>query len=135
MIFYFSRFRVSLILIYSVPFLLSSSLGAGSGKRMQELLGAHQERISITMKENTAVSIYRPNYKPFIVSCVRKFDIMGLFHQLQHFIICVVHSYDSFTRYFAQRNKKNLAPNQRTIFCLQNKENSTMEYRLHVHQI
>jgi hypothetical protein len=40
-----------------MPFLLSSSLGPGSGKRTQKPLGAHQERISIAMKENTAVLI------------------------------------------------------------------------------
>jgi hypothetical protein len=57
-----------------VPFLLFSSLGAGSGKWMQKPLGAHQERILIAMKENTAVLIYRPNYDPFIVSCLGKFD-------------------------------------------------------------
>jgi hypothetical protein len=38
-------------------FLAFSTLGAGLGKRMQQLLGAHQERILITMKENTAVLI------------------------------------------------------------------------------
>jgi hypothetical protein len=40
-----------------VPFSLSSSLGAGLGKQTQKPLGAHQERISIAMKENTAVLI------------------------------------------------------------------------------
>ncbi len=48
----------SLILIYSVPFSLSSSLGAGSVKQTRKPLGAHQERILIAMKENTAVAIY-----------------------------------------------------------------------------
>jgi hypothetical protein len=52
-----SRFRVSLILIYSVPLSLSSSLGAGSGKQTQKPPGAHQERILIAMKENTAVFV------------------------------------------------------------------------------
>jgi hypothetical protein len=36
------------------PFSFFCSLGAGSGKRRKRL-GAHQERISIAMKENTAV--------------------------------------------------------------------------------
>jgi hypothetical protein len=38
-----------------VPFSLSSSLGAGFCKWTQRPLGAHQERISMAMKENTAV--------------------------------------------------------------------------------
>jgi hypothetical protein len=63
-LYYFSHYRASLILIYSVPFLLSiRSLGAGSGKQTQKPLGAHQERVLIAMKENMAVSIYRPNYE------------------------------------------------------------------------
>jgi hypothetical protein len=40
-----------------VPFSGFSSLEAGLGKRTQKPLGAHQERILIAMKENTAVSI------------------------------------------------------------------------------
>jgi hypothetical protein len=52
------------------PFLLSSSLGADLGKWTRKPLGAHQERILIAMKENTAVFFYRPNYEPFIVSYV-----------------------------------------------------------------
>jgi hypothetical protein len=87
---YVLRFRVSFILIYSVPVSLSSCLGAGLGKRTQKLLGAHQERILIAMKENTTVSIYRPNYKPFIVSCVGKFNIMRLFAAIasSHHLLC-----------------------------------------------
>jgi hypothetical protein len=52
------RFRFLLILIYFVAFLAFSSLGAGLDKRTQKPLGAHQEKISIAMKENTAVAIY-----------------------------------------------------------------------------
>jgi hypothetical protein len=40
-----------------VPLSLSSSLGAGSGKQTQKPPGAHQERILIAMKENTAVFV------------------------------------------------------------------------------
>jgi hypothetical protein len=40
-----------------VHFSLSSSLGAASGKRTQKLLGAHQERILVAMKESTAVYV------------------------------------------------------------------------------
>jgi hypothetical protein len=47
---------------------------------MRKPLGAHQERILIAMRESTAVLVYRPNYEPFIVSCVGKFDIMKLLH-------------------------------------------------------
>jgi hypothetical protein len=68
-----------------MPFLFSSSLGAGLGKRTQKPLGAHQERVLIAMKENTAVLIYRPNYKLFIVSCVGKFDIVRLFRSIASF--------------------------------------------------
>ncbi len=68
-----------------MPFSLSSSLGADSGKRMQKPLGAHQERILIAMKEYMAVSIYRPNYEQFIISCVGKFDIMKLFTSIASF--------------------------------------------------
>jgi hypothetical protein len=63
---YFPCFRISLILILLGAFLAFSSLDAGSGKQMQKPLGAHQERILIAMKENTAVLIYRPNYEPLI---------------------------------------------------------------------
>jgi fructose-1,6-bisphosphatase len=100
-----------------VPF----SLGAGSGKQMQKPLGAHQERILIAMKENTAVLIYRPNYKQFIVSCVGKFDIL---HQSHQFIIRLV-SLLSFvnSHYFAERKRKNLAPNKRTNFLLVKRRN------------
>jgi hypothetical protein len=60
------------------------------GKQTQKPLGAHQERILIAMKENTAVMIYEPNYKSFIVSCVVKFDIMRFFTSFASFIIRVV---------------------------------------------
>jgi hypothetical protein len=71
-------------------FLAFSFLGAGSGKRAQKPLGAHQERILIPMKENTAALICRPNYEPFIVSYIGKFNIIRLLHLLHHFIARVV---------------------------------------------
>jgi arylamine N-acetyltransferase len=45
------------------------------------------------------------------------------------------HSHHWLIHYFSQRNKKNLAPNKRTNFYLQNEENSKMEDHLHIHQI
>jgi hypothetical protein len=53
-------------------------------------VGAHQERILIAMKENMAVSIYRPNYKQFIVLCVGKLDILRFFTSIASFMIRVV---------------------------------------------
>jgi hypothetical protein len=44
---YVSRFWSLLILFLLGAFLAFSSLGAGSGKRTQKPLGAHQEKISI----------------------------------------------------------------------------------------
>ncbi len=84
---YFSRFRVSLILILLGAFLVFSSLGAGSGKRTRKPLGGHQEKILIAIKENTAVLIVQTKLRTvYIVSCVGKFDII----RLHHFIIRVV---------------------------------------------
>jgi hypothetical protein len=40
------------------------------------------EDFDITIKENTAVSIYRPNFKPFIISFVGKFTLI---HHLRRF--------------------------------------------------
>jgi hypothetical protein len=51
------RFWVSFNINLLGAFLAFSSLGSGSGKRTQKPLGAHQEKILIAMKENTAVSI------------------------------------------------------------------------------
>jgi hypothetical protein len=53
------RFRVSLILILlDGAFLVFSSLGAGLGKRTgKPLIGAHQGKILIAIKENTALLI------------------------------------------------------------------------------
>ncbi len=91
-------------------------------------------QIWIAMKENMAVSFYRPNYEPFIVSCV------GNLTSWDSYINCMIssfasyHSYHLLTHYFAQRSKKNLAPNKRTDFYLQNEEIFKMEDRLHIHQ-
>ncbi len=54
---YVPRFRVSFNFTLLGAFLAFSSLGAGSSKRTQKPLGAHQERISIAIKENTVFSI------------------------------------------------------------------------------
>jgi hypothetical protein len=75
-----------LILIFSVPFLLSSSLGAGLDKRTQKPLGAHQERTSIAMKENRAVCDLQPNY----VSCIGNLTSLDHFTSMHPFIIRVV---------------------------------------------
>jgi hypothetical protein len=82
----YHTFRVLGFLLYLLGALLAfNSLGAGLGKRTQKPLGAHQERILITIKENMAVSIYRPNYELFIISCVGKLHIIRLLHQLHWF--------------------------------------------------
>jgi hypothetical protein len=60
------RFRVSFDFNLLGAFLAFSSFSAGLGKRRRKPLGAHQERISIAMKENTAVCDLQPNY----VSCI-----------------------------------------------------------------
>jgi hypothetical protein len=109
-----------------MPFLPSNSLGAGLGKRTRKLLGAHQERISIALKENTAVLIYRRNYKRLSFPALENltsWDSTSIvsFHHLRH----IYHSYHSLinSHYFAQRNKKNLAPIRKLISYLQNEEN------------
>jgi hypothetical protein len=75
-----------LILIYLLPFLLSSSLGAGSGKRTQKLLGAHPDWFLIAMKENTAVWDLQPPY----VSCIGNSTQLDFFTSMHCFIIRVV---------------------------------------------
>ncbi len=67
-------------------FLAFSSLGSGSSTRTQKQLDAHQERISIAMKERLFL-FYTLNHEPFIVSCVGKCDVIRLLHQC---IICVI---------------------------------------------
>jgi hypothetical protein len=74
------RFRVSLILILLGAFLVFSSLGAGLGKRTQKPLGAHQEKILIAIKENTAVLIVQTKLLTvYSVSCILKFIIIRFF--------------------------------------------------------
>ncbi len=51
---YLSRFRSLLLLILLGAFLAFSSLGAGSDERTRTPLGAHQQRILIAIKDNTA---------------------------------------------------------------------------------
>jgi hypothetical protein len=53
------RFRVFFFFNLLGAFLAFSSLGAGSSKQTRKSLGAHQEKILIAMKENTAVLIVR----------------------------------------------------------------------------
>jgi hypothetical protein len=67
-----------------VPILLSSFLGAGSGKRMQKPLGAHQERILVAMKENTVVFLLQTKFR-FLYwkfHIVRSLYNNALFHHL-----------------------------------------------------
>ncbi len=52
---------------------------------------------------------------------------------MHRFIIRVVSLLSTLTYYFAQQNKKNVAPIRELISYLQNEENSNMEDRLHVH--
>ncbi len=67
-------------------FLAFSSLGAGSSKRTQKLLGAHQERILIAIKENTAVLIEQAELRTvYSVSCVGKLNIMRFFTSIASF--------------------------------------------------
>jgi hypothetical protein len=86
-----------------VPFSLSSSLGAGSGKRAQKPLGVHQGIILILMKENTAVCNLQPNY----VSCIENLTQLDIFTSMHRFIIHIVspfasfHSYHLLAHYFA----------------------------------
>jgi hypothetical protein len=69
-----------------VPFLAFSSLGAGSGKRTQKPLGAHQEMILIAIKENTAVLIVQTKLQTvYSISCVGKFNIMRFFTSIASF--------------------------------------------------
>ncbi len=91
---------------------------------MQKPLGAHQERISIAMKENTADFRFRPNNKPLMRFLRWKFR----HHQILYInriksSFALVHSYHSLTLFFAPRNKKSLAPNKRTNFYSRNEEN------------
>jgi hypothetical protein len=80
MIPYFLRFRVSFNFDLLSAFLAFRSLGAGLSKRTRKPLGAHQEKILIAMKENTAVLIVQTKLRTvYSVSCVGKFDIMRLF--------------------------------------------------------
>jgi hypothetical protein len=68
-----------------VPFSLSSSLGAGSGKRTQKPLGAHQERILVAMKENMAVFVLQTKFSFLYwkLDIVRSLYINASFHHLR----------------------------------------------------
>ncbi len=113
-------------------FLVFSSLGAGSGKRTRKPPCAHQENFLIANERVHGCFNLQLNY----VSCIgnstsiRSLYINALFHHSRCFT-----PIDHLTRYFAPRNKKNLAPNKRTISYLQNEENYKMEDRRHVHRI
>jgi hypothetical protein len=123
----FRVFRVSFILIYSAPFSLSSSLRAGLSKRTQKPLGAHQERILIAMKENTAVLIYRPNYEPFIAFPeLENLTSSDSLHQCIVSSFALFHSYHLLAHYFAPRKMKNLAPKYRTNSYLRKQRNPKM---------
>jgi hypothetical protein len=105
------------------------------GNQTRKLLGAHQERILIAMKENTAVLILQTKLRTaYSISCVGKFNIIrftstALIHHLRRFTPIIRQLFF----FFAPRNNKNLAPNKRTNFYSPNKEK--MVDRLHVHQI
>jgi hypothetical protein len=59
---------------------------AGLGKWTQKPLGAHQEKILIAIKENTAVSIVQTKLRTvYSVSCVGKFNIIRFFTSIASF--------------------------------------------------
>jgi hypothetical protein len=70
-----------------VPFLLSSSLGAGSGKRTQKPLGANQERFLISMKENAAVLQFttKLRFLYWKFDIIRSLYINASFHHSRRF--------------------------------------------------
>jgi hypothetical protein len=119
------HFRVLLFLSFTFGASLAfSSLCAGFGKRTQKPLGAHQERILIAMKVNMAVLIYRPNYEPFIISCVGEFNIMRLLHQSHHFIICIVSLLSFVNSVLCCTKQEESSPKlKKNYFYSQNKEN------------
>jgi hypothetical protein len=81
-----------LLILILAPFSLSSSLGAGSGKRAQKPLGAHQKRVLVAMKEKTAVFVLQTKlrflYWKFDI--VRSLYINASFHHSRRItpIIC-----------------------------------------------
>jgi hypothetical protein len=119
-------------LILLVAFLAFSSLGAGLDKRAQKPLGAHQERISIANEREQGCCNLQPNYVSCIgnLASIRSLCINASSHHSRRFtpIIC-------FALHFAPRNRKNLAPNKRTISYSQTEENSKMEDCLHVNLV
>jgi hypothetical protein len=112
-------------------FLAFSSLSAGSGKRTRKPLGAHQENYLIPNEREHGCCDLQPNYASYIgnSTSIRSLYINASFHHLRRFTHII-----RFTLYFVPRDKKNLAPNKRTIL-LAKRRNSKMEDRLHVHQI
>ncbi len=110
--------------MYSVPFSLSDSLGGGSGKRTQKPLGSHQERISITMKDNnTSVLRFTDQImNRLLFPALKNLTLETLYINRINPSFAWFHSYHLLTHYFAQRHKKNLAPNKRTNFYSQNDE-------------
>jgi hypothetical protein len=87
-----SRFSSLYFNLLLVPFLLSSSLGAGSGKRTRKPLRAHQERILVAMKENTAVFLLQTKLR-FLYwkfNIVRSLYINASFHHLRR-ITPIIH--------------------------------------------
>ncbi len=102
-----------------VPSSLSSSLGAGSGKLTWKPLGAHQKRILIAIWRRTWLFLfYRPNYEPFIISCVEKFDIIRLLHQSHPVIIRVLLLLSFLNSVFHCRKQESIDPNKRTYLVL-----------------
>ncbi len=101
----FLNFRVlgSLLnLILLGAFLAFSSLGAGSGKRMQKPLGAHQEKISIVNEREHGCCDLQPNY----VSCIgNSTSIRSLYINASFHSRCFT-PINSLTHYFALRNKE-----------------------------
>jgi hypothetical protein len=110
-----SAFRILgflLNLIYSVPFLLSSSLGAGLGKRTQKLLGAHQERISIANEREDGCLKFTTKSR-FLYS---KFDIIRSLYINASF-------HHSLAHYFALQDKKEISPKIRELILLAKQRN------------
>jgi hypothetical protein len=96
----------------------------------------HIRRLSIAIKENTAVSIVQTKLRTvYSVSCAGKFNIIRFFSSIASFHSRRFTPIIDLTHYFVPRNKKNLAPTRELISYLQNEENSKMEDGLHVHGI
>ncbi len=101
---------VSLILVYSVPFLLSSSLGAGSGKWTRKPLGAHQEKFDGCNRREHGCLRFRDQ---------STFPVLEICHHENLYIDCIVSSFALFVTLFASL----LSFVSSCYFTLQDKKN------------